>query len=108
MPSEPAVPNPIRVLFVCTGNSARSIMAETLLRQRGGPAFEAHSAGTDPRGINPLTLRVLAEAGLPAEGLPYPVFSYSGMTIWLYFSSGVTAAAQSLVGNRDLVAVSHR
>lgn len=43
-------------------------------------------------------------AGLPAEGLPYPVFSYSGMTIWLYFSSGVTAAAQSLVGNRDLVA----
>ena len=69
MPSEPAVPNPIRVLFVCTGNSARSIMAETLLRQRGGPAFEAHSAGTDPRGINPLTLRVLAEAGLPAEGL---------------------------------------
>jgi arsenate reductase (thioredoxin) len=63
------VPNAIRVLFVCTGNSARSIMAETLLRQRGGPAFEVHSAGTEPRGINPLTLRVLAEAGLPAEGL---------------------------------------
>jgi len=63
------VPNPIRVLFVCTGNSARSIMAETLLRQRGGEAFEVCSAGTDPRGINPLTLRVLGEAGLPAEGL---------------------------------------
>ena len=63
------MPNPIRVLFVCTGNSARSIMAETLLRQRGGEAFEVHSAGTDPRGINPLTLRVLGEAGLPVEGL---------------------------------------
>jgi arsenate reductase (thioredoxin) len=66
---EANVPNPIRVLFVCTGNSARSIMAETLLRQRGGPAFDVHSAGTHPRGINPLTLRVLAEAGLPSEGL---------------------------------------
>jgi homopolymeric O-antigen transport system permease protein len=43
-------------------------------------------------------------AGLPHEGLPYPVFSYAGMTIWLYFSSAMGAAAQSLVGNRDLVA----
>ena len=56
--------SPIRVLFVCTGNSARSIMAEALLRHRGGDAFEVHSAGTEPRGVNPLTLRVLAEAGL--------------------------------------------
>jgi arsenate reductase len=59
---------PIRVLFVCTGNSARSIMAETLLRRRGGDAFEVHSAGTEPKGINPLTLRVLEEAGLDASG----------------------------------------
>lgn len=55
---------PIRVLFVCTGNSARSVMAEALLRQHGGSAFEVHSAGTEPKGINPLTLRVLAEAGI--------------------------------------------
>jgi arsenate reductase len=55
---------PIRVLFVCTGNSARSIMAEGLLRRRGGDAFEVHSAGTHPRGINPLTIRVLGEAGI--------------------------------------------
>jgi arsenate reductase len=61
--------SPIRVLFVCTGNSARSVMAETLLRHRGGSNFEVHSAGTEPRGINPLTVRVLAEAGLPATGL---------------------------------------
>ena len=60
---------PVRVLFVCTGNSARSIIAEALLRARGGVAFDVHSAGTDPRGINPLTIRLLAELGLPADGL---------------------------------------
>lgn len=59
---------PIRVLFVCTGNSARSIMAETLLRHHGGGSFEVHSAGTVPRGIDPLTLRVLDEAGIDASG----------------------------------------
>jgi arsenate reductase len=58
---------PIRVLFVCTGNSARSIMAEALLRHHGGAAFEVHSAGTEPRGINPLTIRTLAGAGLDAS-----------------------------------------
>ena len=57
----------IRVLFVCTGNSARSVMAEALLRQHGGDAFEVYSAGTEPKGINPLTLRVLAEAGIDAS-----------------------------------------
>jgi len=58
---------PIRVLVVCTGNSARSVMAEALVRHRGGTAFEVHSAGTEPKGINPLTLRVLAEAGIDAS-----------------------------------------
>lgn len=58
---------PIRVLFVCTGNSARSVMAEALLRRHGGPAFEVHSAGTEPKGVNPLTLRILAEAGIDAS-----------------------------------------
>ena len=58
---------PIRVLFVCTGNSARSLMAEALLRQHGGSAFEVHSAGTEPKGVNPLTLRVLAAVGIDAS-----------------------------------------
>lgn len=58
---------PIRVLVVCTGNSARSLMAEGLLRQKGGQDFEVHSAGTEPRGVNPLTLRVLGEAGIDAS-----------------------------------------
>jgi arsenate reductase (thioredoxin) len=59
-----APPAPIRVLVVCTGNSARSIMAEALMRHHGGPDFEVQSAGTEPRGINPLTERVLDEAGI--------------------------------------------
>ena len=59
----------LRVLFVCTGNSARSIMAESLLRKAGGDRFEVYSAGTEPRGINPFTVRVLEEAGLPTKGL---------------------------------------
>ena len=70
MSGEPGAPTPaapIRVLFVCTGNSARSVMAEALLRQHGGAAFEAHSAGTEPKGINPLTLRTLEAAGIDAS-----------------------------------------
>lgn len=58
---------PIRILVVCTGNSARSVMAEALLRTHGGDAFDVHSAGTEPKGINPLTVRVLAEAGIDAS-----------------------------------------
>ena len=58
---------PIRVLFVCTGNSARSIMAEALLRHHGGDEFEVHSAGTEPRRVNPLTLKVLEDSGIDAS-----------------------------------------
>jgi arsenate reductase len=60
---------PIRVLFVCTHNSARSQMAEVLLRRRGGGAFEVRSAGTEVSRVNPLTLLVLSEAGLDTAGL---------------------------------------
>ena len=65
MSGEPT--GPIRVLFVCTGNAARSIMAEGLLRQAGRDAFEVRSAGTAPKGVHPLTLRVLADAGIDAS-----------------------------------------
>jgi arsenate reductase len=57
------------VLFVCTHNSARSIMAEALLRAKGGDAYEAFSAGTEAGEVRPLTLQVLREAGIPIKGL---------------------------------------
>ena len=60
---------PIRVLFVCTHNSARSQMAEVLLCQRGGDAFEVFSAGTEVSRVNPFTLQVLREAGFDTAGL---------------------------------------
>lgn len=60
---------PHRVLFVCTGNSARSIMAEALLRHHAGDRYEVHSAGTEPKGVNPLALRVLEEIGVGTAGL---------------------------------------
>ena len=64
----PSADRAIRVLFVCTGNSARSQMAEALLRRDGGDAFEAFSAGTEPRGVNPLTTRALADIGIDISG----------------------------------------
>jgi arsenate reductase (thioredoxin) len=57
------------VLFLCTGNSARSLLAEALLRKLAGESFEVYSAGTAPKGVNPLTLRVLEEAGVSTAGL---------------------------------------
>ena len=54
--------SPFRVLFLCTGNSARSVFAEYFLKRLGGKRFEACSAGADPSGaVNPLTLKVLRE-----------------------------------------------
>lgn len=57
-----------RVLFLCTGNSARSQMAEAFLRKYGGHSFEAHSAGLEPKGVNPLTVRVMDEVGIDISG----------------------------------------
>ena len=53
---------PYKVLFLCTGNSARSVFAEYFLRRLGGRRFEAYSAGAAPSGtVNPMTLQVLRE-----------------------------------------------
>ena len=57
-----------RVLFLCTGNSARSQMAEAFLRKYAGDSFEAYSAGLEPKEINPLTIRVMKEIGLDLSG----------------------------------------
>jgi protein-tyrosine-phosphatase len=59
-----------KVLFICTGNSARSIMAEALMRRLGRGKYQAFSAGAAPTGIvNPLTLQILRRHGHDTAGL---------------------------------------
>ena len=55
---------PIKVLFVCTGNSARSQMAEGFARHFGGEQIEAHSAGVEPSRLNPVAVAVMREKGI--------------------------------------------
>jgi arsenate reductase len=57
-----------RVLVLCTHNSARSQMAEGFLRDLAGDRFEVESAGTEARGVNPLAIRAMAEAGVDLSG----------------------------------------
>ncbi|HZP21256.1 MAG TPA: arsenate reductase ArsC [Bauldia sp.] len=64
------MPDAYNVLFLCTGNSARSIMAESILRKEGAGRFNAFSAGSHPKGeVNPFALRALAIGGYPVDGL---------------------------------------
>jgi len=57
------------VLFLCTGNTARSVLAEGILRKLGADHFNAFSAGSQPKGVvNPFALKVLAAQGYPADG----------------------------------------
>jgi arsenate reductase len=61
---------PYNVLFLCTGNSARSVMAEALLNYRGHGRFRAFSAGSKPKGVvHPLTIEVLVREKLSTEGV---------------------------------------
>ena len=57
-----------RVLFMCTGNSARSQMAQALLTMHAADLFEVHSAGLDPSVIHPLTIQVMQEIGYDMSG----------------------------------------
>lgn len=58
-----------KVLFLCTGNTARSQMAEALLRRHAGDRYDVHSAGLEPGVVNPFTVHVLQERGFDTRGL---------------------------------------
>ena len=57
-----------KVLFLCTGNSCRSQIAEAFLRKYAGDQFEVYSAGLEPKPIHPLTIRVMEEIGIDLSG----------------------------------------
>ena len=72
-----------RVLFLCTGNSARSQIAEAFLRKYGSDRFEAHSAGLEPKGLNPFTVKVMHEIGIDVSGQTSKgVETYLGKTLF--------------------------
>ncbi len=85
----------IKVLFLCTGNSARSQMAEAFLRRYGGDLFEVYSAGLEPKDINPYTLRVMGEIGLDMrDHYAKPVSQFLGRTHFGYLITVCTKAEE--------------
>ena len=88
------------VLFLCTGNSARSILAESILRKEARGRFRAYSAGSRPKAaVNPFALKVLASLEYPTEGLrskSWDEFAASGAPIMDFvFTVCDTAAAET-------------
>jgi arsenate reductase len=73
-----------RVLFLCTHNSARSQMAEGLLRAVAGARFEAGSAGTEKTSVNPLAIRVMAELGIDLGGHASKLYEDVASEAWDY------------------------
>jgi arsenate reductase len=85
-----------RVLFLCTGNSARSQMAEAFLRHYASETFEVHSAGLEPKGINPLTVIVMDEIGISLAGhTAKGVDTYLGKMLFQYLITVCDKAEQN-------------
>jgi len=84
-----------KVLFLCTGNSARSQMAEALLRKYAGAEFEVYSAGLEPKGIHPSTVRVLDELGIDTSAqASKPLSQYAGKVNFDYLITVCSNADQ--------------
>lgn len=82
-----------RVLFLCTGNSARSQMAEAFLRRYAGDYFEVRSAGLEPRPIHPYTLQVMREIGYDlSDHRSKPLSDYMGK---VHFGYMITVCGQA-------------
>lgn len=85
---------PFNVLFLCTDNSSRSILAESIPRKDGCGRFNAFSAGSQPKGeVNPMALEVLAEFGYPTEGMwskSWEEYAVSGAPVWISCSPSAT------------------
>ena len=85
------------VLFLCTGNSARSILAESIVNQMGGGHFKGFSAGSHPKGqVHPLALELLASLGHPTGGFhskSWDVFAAAGMPTMDFIFTVCDAAA---------------
>lgn len=74
-----------KILFLCTGNSARSQMAEAFVRKYADDRFDAHSAGLEPKGLNPLTVKAMSEVGIDISGQTSKgVDTYLGKTHFQY------------------------
>jgi arsenate reductase len=85
--------NKIRVLFLCTSNSARSQMAEAFLRSYAEDRYEAYSAGLEPREIHPFTKRVMDEIGIDISGqYSKPLKDYMGK---IHFGYLITVCSEA-------------
>jgi len=83
----------MKVLFLCTGNSARSQMAEAFTRYYAGDAIDAYSAGLEPKGIHPMTVKVMEESGIDIRPqTSKPLSDYLGK---LHFGYLITVCGQA-------------
>lgn len=83
----------MNVLFLCTGNSARSQMAEAFLRHYGSDTFNVHSAGLKPSQVNPYTIRVMEELGFDMSG--HHAKSVRDFLGWSNFAYVITVCAKA-------------
>ena len=85
------------VLFLCTGNTARSILAESILRKEGAGRFQTFSAGSHPKGaVNPFAIKVLESLNYPTDGLrskPWDEFAAPGAPVMDFVFTVCDAAA---------------